>query len=692
MDRKKKLREAQSKRSLNERFIYLASSLRDFQPRKSAFRISVIYIAIGLIWILSSDKILDLLSVDRKLITSISMLKGLGYVFVTGILLYFLVLKSIERIRFISQLLLENYEELTSVYEELTASEQELARQIELLKESEEKYRLVSEATNDAIWDEKHGKRNFTERWYEITGYTSDEVSEMEDWMTLIHPDDIGMVREKLEWHKKNRNPYYRCEYRIKHKNGQYRWILSRAILIFDEQGEIARSAGSHTDITDLKTYQEQLAQLAFKDFLTDLPNRTSLFKDVERQFSGNPDAKVALMFIDMDNFKYINDTIGHLSGDELIAYAGRRLTALTDERSSVYRIGGDEFIVVINEYKDTEEIESFAQKIVESFGTPFELSSSTINITVSIGIALYPLDGKDIDTLLKCADMAMYEAKTNLRGRYVFYHRDMEQKVNERMMIENELRLALERNEFHLNYQPQIDMETGKICCLEALIRWNNNKLGYVSPLRFISIAEETHLINPIGDWVLENSCRFLKQLHEQGYTGIAMSVNVSIIQLLQQDFTGKLMEIIEKTGICPENLELEITESVIIESYEAIKDKLEDLMSRGITIALDDFGKGYSSLSYLTQIPIATLKIDKSFIDTIGTERFDMSLTSMIITIGRKLGLSVVAEGVESERQLEYLKQYKCHKAQGYYFSRPLSEEGIFEFLRKISNSCDS
>jgi PAS domain-containing protein len=216
MGRKEKLREVQSKKSLNERFLYLASILRHFQPRKSAFRISIVYMVIGLIWILASDKILAWLPIDRKLITSISMMKGLGYVLVTGILLYFLVLKSIEKIRFISQLLLENYEELTSVYEELTASEQELARQIELLKESEEKYRLVSEATNDAIWDEKKGKRYFTERWYEITGYTSDEIEAAGDWMTLIHPEDIGMVREKLEWHKKNRNPYYRCEYRIR--------------------------------------------------------------------------------------------------------------------------------------------------------------------------------------------------------------------------------------------------------------------------------------------------------------------------------------------------------------------------------------------------------------------------------------------------------------------------------------------
>lgn len=682
---KEKFMENPSKENLSDRFIHLAACLEDFCPRRTALRISSVYVIIGILWILLSDKILDWLLSDQRLITMISMLKGWVYVLVTGTLLFLLILSSLNKILSINRTLLKNYEELAAVYEELSASEQELQKKMEMLAESEERYRLVSEATNDGIWDEKQGERHFSERWHEIMGYSRDELTDIKDWMSLIHPEDIDLVKQKLLWHKQNRDPNYRCEYRLKHKNGDYRWILSRARLIFDAHGEIVRSAGSHTDITDLKKYQERLKQLAFKDFLTALPNRISFYQTVRKQLADWPDRKMALMFIDADNFKYINDTIGYSSGDKIIADIGKRLMILMDSSKSVYRIGGDEFVVFIHQYESTEEIESFAEELVKCFKTPFQLSNCSLNITASIGIALYPLHGNDADTLLKCADMAMYKAKSTVRGRYVFYNQDMDQRVKERMMVENELRCALDRNEFELYYQPQLDINTGKICAFEALLRWKNDKLGFVSPSKFISIAEETHLINPIGDWVLQNSCRFLKELHNQGYPGLTISVNVSIIQLMQQDFTDKLMEILAQTGIHPEHLELEVTESVFIESYEAIKHKLADLISKGITIALDDFGKGYSSLSYLTQIPITTLKIDKSFIDTVGSGRIDRSLTSMIIMIGRRLGLSVVAEGVETEGQLEYLKKHKCHKAQGYYFSKPLPHEEVLVLLNK-------
>lgn len=559
MDGKEKFIENPSKENLSERFIHLAASIEDFRPRRTALRISSVYVIIGVLWILLSDKILDWLLSDQRLITMISMLKGWFYVLITGALLFLLILKSFNKIRSINQTLLKNYEELAAVYEELAASEEELLKHMEILAESEEKYRLISEATNDGIWDEKQGERHFSGRWYEIMGYSKEDWAEIKDWMALIHPEDIDLVRQKLSWHKQNRNPNYRCEYRLKHKNGDYRWILSRARLIFDDHGEIIRSAGSHTDITDLKKYQEQLKQLAFKDFLTTLPNRTSFYQTVKRHLNDWPDRKMALMFIDTDNFKYINDTIGHLSGDELIISVGKRLMALMDSSRSVYRIGGDEFVVFIHQYEVTEEIENFAEEIVKCFRTPFELSNCTLNITASIGIALYPLHGNDVDTLLKCADMAMYKAKSTIRGRYIFYNQDMDQRVNERMMIENELRCALDRNEFELYYQPQFDMDTGKICAFEALSRWKNDKLGFVSPSKFISIAEETHLINPIGDWVLQNSCRFLKELHNQGYPGITISVNVSIIQLMQQDFADKLMKTLAQTGIHPEQLEKE-------------------------------------------------------------------------------------------------------------------------------------
>jgi len=685
MDGKRENMKSPDKENLSERFMYFATSIKNLRPRKTALKISTVYVIIGALWILLSDKILDWGFFDQRTLTIISMAKGWFYVLVTGVLLFLLVREALNKLLSVNQTILKNYEELAAVYEELTASEQELQKQVQMLAESEERYRMISEATNDAIGEEKQGERYFSERWYEITGYSKEDLMRIKNWMSLIHPEDIDMVIQKLEWHKKNRDPYYRCEYRLKHKNGDYKWIFSRARLIFDDNGEIMRSVGSHTDITDLKNYEEQLKQLAFRDFLTGLPNRASFYQTVKMHLENWPDRKMALMFIDMDGFKYINDTIGHLSGDDLIISIGKRLMDLTDSNRSIYRIGGDEFVVFIHKYGSEEEIKAFAEEIVECFRTPFEFLSFVLNITVSIGIALYPLHGNDVSTLLKCADMAMYTAKSTVRGGYVFYNQDMDQRVNERMIIENELRRALDRNEFELYYQPQIDMATGKVCSLEALLRCKNDKLGFLSPLKFIGIAEETHLINSIGDWVLQNSCRFLKELHDQGCHGIGMSVNISVVQLMQQDFIDRLMEILARTGVRHQDLELEITESVFIESYEMIKNKIESLITKGITVALDDFGKGYSSLSCLTQIPITTLKIDKSFVDTIASEKFDKSLTSMIIMIGRRLGLSVVAEGVETEEQLEYLKKYKCHKVQGYYFSKPLPAGEVLEWLKK-------
>lgn len=432
----------------------------------------------------------------------------------------------------------------------------------------------------------------------------------------------------------------------------------------------------------ELALSEQKLQQMAFEDYLTNLPNRAAFYQRAQRHLDANPDGQTALMFIDIDNFKYINDTLGHAAGDKLIAAIGKRLCDLSDAGKSIYRIGGDEFVVFAHRYRGIEEIEAYAEALLCSFGSPFHIDEHLLNVTVSVGIALHPLHGGDVDALLKCADIAMYKAKGCCRGRYIFYHRDMDMQVQERMMMENELWKALERGEFHLCYQPQLDVETGKIHSMEALLRWENEKLGSASPLKFIRIAEETNLINPIGDWVLENACLYLRELQTAGHDELTMSVNVSGIQLLQPTFTQKVIDILANTGVEPRFVVLEITESVLIEFYDEIKDKLAELKARGINIALDDFGTGYSSLSYLAHIPINTLKIDKIFIDTIAGQGED-SLIGLIILLGRKLGLSIVAEGVETQQQLQYLQQHQCHKIQGFYFSKPLSREGMAQLL---------
>lgn len=437
--------------------------------------------------------------------------------------------------------------------------------------------------------------------------------------------------------------------------------------------------------VKKLTESEERLKILAYKDILTNLSNRISFFDAVTDHILKFPDKKKALIFFDIDNFKYINDTLGHLVGDQLIIAIGERLTNLVDNNKSAYRISGDEFVIFIHEYEEQKEVENYTEQLMKSIREPYTFPNISLNISISAGITLYPLHGVDIDTLFKCADIAMSDAKSKDRGGYSFYHECMEANLEERMMLGNELRRALDKNEFQLYYQPQIDTDTGKICKFEALLRWHNQKLGNVPPIKFIEIAEETHLINPIGDWVLNEACRFLKELHSLGQSDIRISINVSAIQLMQVDFVDKVINTLKHYDVDPKYLEIEVTESVLIEFYENIREKLVLLKSKGISIALDDFGSGYSSLKYLTQMPINTLKIDKSFIHSISQNIQGEILTSMIISLGKKLGLSVVAEGVETKEQVKYLEKIKCHMIQGYYYSKPVPREEVFNLLNK-------
>jgi len=456
--------------------------------------------------------------------------------------------------------------------------------------------------------------------------------------------------------------------------------------LLKNHQELIAKDKELQEKVKKLTESEERLKILAYRDVLTNLPNRISFFDTVTDHILKFPHKKKALIFFDIDNFKHVNDTLGHLVGDQLIIAIGERLMNLADTNKSNYRISGDEFVVFIHEYKDEKEVERFTQQLIKCIREPYDFPNVTLNISVSAGIALYPLHGIDIDTLFKCADMAMSDAKSKDRGGYSFYHGCMEAPLRERMIVSNELRGALDKNEFQLFYQPQLNLQTGKICKFEALLRWHSEKLGSVPPTKFIEIAEATHLINSIGDWVLGEACRFLKELHNRGHTHISVSINVSIIQLMQMDFVDKVIDTLRQYELDPKYLELEVTESVLIESYENIREKLVSLKSKGISIALDDFGSGYSSLNYLIQMPINTLKIDKSFINTISQNIQGETLTGMIITLGKKLGLSVIAEGVETKEQVEYLEKIQCNMVQGYYFSKPVPRDKVFNLLGDI------
>ena len=432
-----------------------------------------------------------------------------------------------------------------------------------------------------------------------------------------------------------------------------------------------------------------ELEHLAYHDQITGVRNKISLIKRINELVSSDDSMKIAILIADIDNFKYINDAMGHNIGDQVLIKVSSRLKGLAGVDSTVYRLGGDGFVIALEGYEEASSVKRLAENLLKDFKTPLDVNGSKLFITISIGVSMYPENGDGMDELLKNADIALNKAKATGKNRVVFYNKTMNEAVSERVNIEKHLRAALINNEFELYYQPQWDIAENKVSGLEALIRWKNPELGYVSPLKFINIAEDTHMIIPIGEWVLKSACMYLKGLHRQGHEELSVSVNISIVQLLQDDFVCKVNEALDYAGLNPEYLELEITESVLMESCDALVGKLKLLKDRGIKIALDDFGKGYSSLNYLKQLPISTLKIDKSFIDTIESDKKHKSLTDLIVKLGRTMGLSVVAEGVETKEQLDYLTKHKCDKVQGYLFSKPVPEEKVIEAIRGMAVS---
>lgn len=589
----------------------------------------------------------------------------------------------------------ESHEQLAALNEEITASEEELRANFEelfesqqQLRESEERYSLVVEAAGIGIWDWDFQ----TGRWFfsaecrrilEINPRSDQEF--FREIQRRVHPDDFEAVIQAWKTYQNIKNGHFEIEHRIILPNGEVRWVHALIKAVWKMNGEIIRMAGSYMDITKLKEYQEQLQHLAYHDILTGLPNRLMLQNYWNENFAGCRSSKTAIFFLDTDNFKLINDTLGHNFGDQLIVAIGSRLQSVLGRGLMVFRIAGDEFIILKPCFFEISEVETIAIQILQSFTEPFELENKRVHITVSIGITIYPDHALEVVDLLKKADIAMFKAKELGKNRYVIFDPGLQMVVDERMQLEKNLRDALSKEEFRLYYQPQVEPKTGKVSGFEALLRWISPELGMVSPYKFIRITEETGLIVQLGTWVLEQACSFIKRLQLITGTNFLVSVNVSIIQLMQDDFVRQVLEIIDKYQVDPEFIELEITESILIESFDTIYQKLNSLRENRVRIALDDFGKGYSSLNYLCQLPISTLKIDKSFIDNIVDVNKERIITGDIVAIGHKIGMAVVAEGVETREQVDYLLDHGCDKIQGYFYSKPIPEEEVFAFLKK-------
>ncbi|MFZ6723640.1 GGDEF/EAL domain-containing response regulator [Undibacterium sp. Ji49W] len=458
---------------------------------------------------------------------------------------------------------------------------------------------------------------------------------------------------------------------------------------IHDSAGNIAGAVMVFHDITDAKAMAVKMAHLAQHDFLTNLPNR-ALLNDRIAQAIGLAKRRgsfLAILFMDLDNFKHINDSLGHATGDKLLKSVTERLSACVRNSDTVSRQGGDEFVILVTDDKSAENAALTAEKLLKSLATPHHINKHELHVTSSIGISVYPSDGVDAETLIKNADTAMYQAKDKGRNNYQFFKPEMNVRAVERQVIEANLRVALVRNEFFLHYQPKINLKTGEITGAEALLRWQHPQWGMVPPIRFIGIAEDCGVIVPVGRWVLREACAQTRHWQDSGLDIATISVNISAVEFRRQDFVEGVKTILIETGLPPTCLQLEITESVLMRNAEGSIAILEQLKNMGIQLAIDDFGTGYSSLSYLNQFPIDVLKIDQSFVQDIGNNKTDSNgiIASAVIAMGNSLKQKVIAEGVEEEEQLSFLKEQHCEEGQGYIFSRPVGAEQFEKLLRQ-------
>jgi diguanylate cyclase (GGDEF)-like protein/PAS domain S-box-containing protein len=455
--------------------------------------------------------------------------------------------------------------------------------------------------------------------------------------------------------------------------------IEDSASPIHDRGGQAIGAVIVFHDVSAARAMSQQAVHLAQHDFLTDLPNRMLLSDRLTQAIAlaRRRARRLAVLFLDLDRFKHVNDSLGHGIGDALLCSVAQRLTASVRSSDTVSRQGGDEFVVLLSEIDDADAAASSAQKIITTLVAPHDVAHHQLHVTATIGISIYPDDGPDAETLIKCADTAMYHAKSAGRDTYQFFEPDMNARAVERQRIEAGLHRALARREFVLHYQPKIDLDTGATTGAEALIRWMHPERGLMPPKDFVPIAEDCGLMIPIGRWVLSEACRQARRWIDEGRPPMAVAVNISATEFRDPQFLQNVREVLHDTGLQPRYLELELTESSLLQQIESTALVLRALKDMGVDVAIDDFGTGYSNLSYLRQLPTSVLKIDQSFVHQISADPVGTSILCAVISMGRSLGHRVVAEGVETAEQLAFLRAQRCGEGQGYYFSRPLIAE---------------
>ena len=596
---------------------------------------------------------------------------------------------------------LKNIETSASQAEQAERHVAELSRNIaeqerisKALQESEERFRSAFDyaAIGMALVSSEGGWLQVNRSLCEIIGYTEQELLSS-DFQGITHPDDLGTALTNLNQLQEGKAPTCQMEKRYFHKLGHPVWVLWSVSAARDMQTKSVRYIFQIQDITDRKRAEERLLHDAFHDALTGLPNR-ALFMDHLKltiaRAKRRDEQMFAVLFLDLDRFKIINDSLGHMIGDQLLVGIARRLETCLRPGDTVARLGGDEFTILLEDIQDASEAIAVAERIQKELRVPFNLGGHEVFTTVSIGIAPSTTGYDRPEDLLRDADTAMYRAKTLGKTRHEVFDKAMHARAMNLLQLETDLRRAVERQEFFIQYQPIVSLESGKLHGFEALVRWQHPERGPISPMDFIPVAEETGLIIPIGQWVLAEACRQMRHWQEK-FTDcgpLTMSVNLSSKQFTQPNLIDRIKQVLEETKIDPHSLKLEITESVVMENIETATEMLKQLRAVGVGLSIDDFGTGYSSLSYLHRFPINTLKIDRSFVTRMVDKDENTEIVRTIVMLAQNLGMNVVAEGVETEEQLRHLQSLECEYGQGYYFSKPVDTEKAEQFLSDAQN----
>lgn len=576
----------------------------------------------------------------------------------------------------------------------------ERAKFEENLKKSEESYRMLGENIMHQVWTANpDGKLDYVNgKTLDYFGRSSEDLIN-DSWQSVVHPNDLPGCIEIWNYSLKT-GKYYETEFRLIDKNGEYRWHLVRANAARDEQGNIIKWFGTNTDIHNQKMAESQLNHYARHDVLTNLPNRVEFMNQLRQTIdraAGNGWSTFAVLFLDLDRFKVINDSLGHEIGDKLLIAIAERLKSCVRPGDIVARLGGDEFTILLNRTGEISDVVRVADRLLKRLVEPFKLDNYEVFTSASIGIIMADSERRQPEDYLRDADAAMYRAKDSGKARYEIFDREMHVRNMNLLQIETDLRHALERNEFEVNYQPIISLKTGKIVEFEALLRWRHPKHGLVAPNEFITVAEETGLIIPIGKWILEEACRQAVEWQKRfpEFKSLPISVNLSAKQLMHPNLTTQVREVLFQTNLRADCLQLEVTESTVMEHHEIAQEVLTELHEIGVQLSTDDFGTGYSSLSYLHRFPFDRLKIDRSFISRMDSNSKCAAIVRTLLVLGQNLNLEIVAEGIETENQLHQLQSLGCGFGQGYLFSKPVTEveaekllsEGIKNFMSENS-----